>query len=176
MRWSEIVRTWGTTPAERARPFPCDAVLPDQDDAWYRAVTIAAEPAVVFRWLCQLRAAPYSYDWIDNFGRQSPRQLTPGLDALELGQRFMSGFDLVDFEQDVHVTLRARGPKWFPSLAVTYRIEHGQEAGCRLVVKLALRLGPGVLGTFVRWVGPGLDWVMMRRQLLNLKVLAEGRT
>ena len=32
-----------------------------------------------------------------------------------------------------------------------------------------------VLHTFVRWLAAPLDLIMMRRQLLNLKGLAEGR-
>lgn len=59
-------RTWGSTEAERARQYPCDRWLVDPDDVCFRAIDVAAQPAVVFRWLCQLRAAPYSYDWIDN--------------------------------------------------------------------------------------------------------------
>jgi hypothetical protein len=54
-------------------------------------VTVHASPAVV-RWLCQLRAAPYAYDWLDNWGKQSPRQLIPGLENLKLGQTVMTIF------------------------------------------------------------------------------------
>src|SRR5262249_6937940 len=69
-------RTWGSTPAERRMQFPCDRHLPACDDALFRAVSVAAPAPLLFRWLCQLRVAPYSYDWLDNFGRRSPRQLT----------------------------------------------------------------------------------------------------
>ena len=100
--------TWGSTAAERRRWFPCDDVLPDAQDAYYRAVDVQAAPEIVFRWLCQMRAAPYSYDLIDNFGRPSPDELTPGLDDLEVGQTFMTIFELAEFARDRHLTLRLR--------------------------------------------------------------------
>ncbi len=174
MRWSEIVRTWGTTPQEQQRSFPCDKILPDHNEAYYRSVSVLAEPATVFRWLCQLRVAPYSYDWIDNLGRRSPRELDPDLENLELGQHFMDIFELVDFEQQVHITLRLRRPGVFPPLAVSYFLCPGAESECRLIVKLAVQVRPGLRDQLARRLGPWLDWVMMRRQLLNLKALAEG--
>src|SRR5260221_260239 len=85
LRWPEV-RTWGSTAEERRATFACDRHLPRHDDALFRAVTVAAPAALLFRWLGQLRVAPYSYDWIDNFGRRSPRQLTAGLDDLRVGQ------------------------------------------------------------------------------------------
>jgi hypothetical protein len=174
MGWSEMVCTWGTSAEERERRFPCDGVLPDANEAYYRGVTVSADPPTVFSWLCQLRVAPYSYDWIDNFGRTSPRELTPDLENLELAQRFMSIFDLVEFERNVHITLRLRSPGLFPLLAVSYCIDPESDSSCRLLVKRVVQFRPGLRSRLSRRLGPSLDWVMMRRQLLNLKALAEG--
>src|SRR5436305_1157880 len=99
------VKDWGTTEAERAEAFPCDQQLPEITKAWYRGVDVDAPPPVVFRWLCQLRQAPYSYDILDNFGRRSPRTLTPGLEQLERGQKFMMFYTLEDFEPDRSITI-----------------------------------------------------------------------
>jgi hypothetical protein len=146
---------WGTTPAERAAPLPCDDLLPGARTVVDRAVTVEADPATTFRWLCQLRVAPYSYDLIDNFGRRSPRELTPGVDQLEPGQRFITIFRLVAFDRDRHITI-ARGA-W---IAVTYAI-HAD----RLHMRIRTRDRKPLL--------PYLDLPMARRQLLNLKELAE---
>ena len=99
-----VASTWGTTQDERLQQFPCDRYLKDFDAAYYRGVTVNASPNIMFRWLCQLRVAPYSYDWIDNLGRRSPQELTPGLEDLKVGLRFM-GMELVDFARDEHLTV-----------------------------------------------------------------------
>jgi hypothetical protein len=64
---------WGSTADERGASYPCEEFVPDADIAVFRAIDISAPVAVVFRWLCQLRVAPYSYDLLDNLGRRSPR-------------------------------------------------------------------------------------------------------
>ena len=170
--------TWGTEPDERLLPFPCDAVLDRFDEAYYRGVSIDAEPGVVFRWLCQMRVAPYSYDWIDNFGRRSPRTLTPGLDQLAVGQTVMTLFELVDFERDRHVTIRTRRDSAvfapFGDAAISYLIVRKANGEFRLLVKLLVRYPRGPLGWFLRCALPTGDLIMMRRQLLNFKALAEG--
>src|SRR5881397_3346484 len=103
-----VAATWGTRPSERALPFPCDGYVDRPDAVYYRGITVQAPPASLFRWLCQLRAAPYSYDWIDNGGRRSPQTLTPGLDDLAVGQSVMRIFQLAAFEPGRHLTLLGR--------------------------------------------------------------------
>ena len=148
-------------------------MLPGFDVAMFRGVTVRARAPVAFRWLCQLRVAPYSYDWLDNLGRRSPRTLTPGAERLELGQRVMGIFDLVGFEPDRHLTLRLRKPGIFPPLAVSYLLAPRDTGGCRLLAKLVVRERPGLRDRIGREIFPWLDWIMMRRQLLNLKQLSE---
>ena len=172
--WSH---TWGTTEAERAYPFPCDDLIARPDAAYYRGVTVDAPPAVTFRWLCQMRVAPYSYDWIDNRGRRSPQQLTPGLDGLQLGQDVMTIFELADFALDRHLTIRIKpngaASRVFGDIAASYCLVADGPHRCRLLVKLVVRCPRGLRGRVMRALLPCGDLVMMRRQLLNLKRLAE---
>jgi hypothetical protein len=152
---------WNATDAEVAALRPCDELVPGAATQADRAISIAAAPGVVFRWLCQLRVAPYSYDLLDNFGRCSPRALTPGLDELMPGQRFMSIFRLQSFVRGEHITLRNR------TVAVTYAVAP-EPGGSRLAVRVRFA-GSRLLSTALH-VG---DLVMMRKQLLTLKELAE---
>jgi hypothetical protein len=173
-RTRAVARTWGSTAQERALEFACDRFVADPSDAVYRAVTVNAPPALLFRWLCQLRAAPYSYDWLDNFGRQSPRRLTPRLDRLQVGQRIMMVFRLAAFEPDRHITaVLDRLTFLLGALAVTYLIVPETEERCRLVVKVAAAHPRTPIGTAMRGLLPAGDLVMMRKQLLTLRKLAE---
>jgi hypothetical protein len=174
---ASIAITWGSTESERAHIFPCDSVLPDAQFDLYRAVDVEAPAPVVFRWLCQLRVAPYSYDFLDNWGRQSPRALTPGLAELAVGQKFMI-FTLAEFETDRQITLRivpGRPRRLFGDLAVSYTLVPDGDKRCRLVVKLRVDLpGNGLLARFHRTFLAWGDLIMMRKQLLTLKELAEA--
>jgi hypothetical protein len=170
-------KVWGVSSGECELTYPCDPFMEAPDAAYYRGVAIHAAPATVFRWLCQMRAAPYSYDWIDNMGRKSPRELTPGLGELEVGQEFMTTFELIEFDTDRHLTLRmkreALGHKLFGDVLVSYVIQPEKDGTCRLLVKIIMRYPKGILGTLMRLIVPPGDWIMMRRQLLNFKELSE---
>jgi hypothetical protein len=166
-----VVWRWGTTPEERAAALPCDRFLPEADDVAHRAIDVAAPTEVVFRWLCQMRVAPYSYDLVDNLGRRSPRQLTPGLDRLELGQRFAHIFRLVDVEPGRSLTIRTdSGP--FGDVVCTYVVSP-RPGGSRLFVRLRIRYPRGPLGPVFRVLLPPGDLVMMRKQLRTFAELAE---
>jgi hypothetical protein len=169
--WRRAVERWGATDEEVADRWPCDDIPLAADLVLWRAVEVAAPPAVLFRWLCQLRVAPYSYDWLDNRGRRSPRTLTPGLDQLEIGQRFMTIFRLASFAADDHVTLTSHTAA-FGDIAVTYRARARPGAGSRLAVKIRVQAPRGPHGWLCRTVLPAGDLVMMRRQLLHLAELA----
>jgi hypothetical protein len=171
------VRTWGSLPAERRADYPCDAFLPDPDDVLFRGVAVDAGAAIVFRWLCQLKVAPYSYDWIDNWGRRSPPELTAGAEELVVGQSIMRIFTLAAFEAGRHVTfvLTDEGAaRLFGGIAGTYSVAPDGATRSRLVVKLLVRHPKRWPGTWIRPFLPAGDLVMMRKQLLNLKRLAEG--
>ncbi len=162
-----VADNWGATPAEQAESLPCDLLLPEASTRLHRAVSVRAPVGLLYRWLCQLSIAPYSYDWIDNRGRTSPPELCPGSDALQVGQRFMMILRLAAFEPGHHLTLVNR------RTAVTYTTRPAPD-GSRLLARMLFappggRFGATLLGGPLA-VG---DLVMMRRQLLNLKRLAE---
>lgn len=160
--------SWSATDADRRRHLPCDDLLPDAALVLHRAADVAAPPPLVFRWLCQLRVAPYSYDALDKLGRRSPQRLLPGLDQLAVGQRVLRVFRITSFRAPEHLTIEHRGV--FGRVAVTYAVLRRQ-GGSRLCAR-------------IRWTPPlstprtaGLwalgDLVMARRQLLTLRRLAE---
>ena len=162
-----LADNWGATAAERALRLPCDELLPGAALRAHRAVTIDAPPATVYRWLCQLRFAPYSYDLIDNLGRRSPRHLIPDAEILEPGQPMVAIFRLHSATPGEQLTLQTR------RAAMTYAVRAG-EGGTRLLGRLVFDPPGGRLGAAL--IAPALslgDLVMMRRQLLNFKALAE---
>jgi hypothetical protein len=166
---------WNATQEEAAATYPCDALAADRFLPLTRAIDVAAPPPVVFRWLCQLRAAPYSYDWIDNLGRRSPGQLKPGLDDLQVGQRFLIA-TITGFVRGQHITGRATpgAERLFGVISLTYQVVGRGTDGSRLLVRLDVR-PPSRLWERARYLV--LAWgdvIMMQKQLRTLKRLAES--
>lgn len=158
---------WGVSAAEVRQHYPCDDVVPTPAIALWRGVTVQARPDVVWPWLRQLRLAPYSYDWIDNAGRQSPTTLVhlpdprPGEPfSTFAGSRAVGR--VVSAEPGRQLTASVMG-------ALMSYVLSPEDETTRLLLKVVLPER--------RWYGRALalgDWPMARRQLLNLKRLAEG--
>ena len=156
---------WNVTDNEVARHYPCDDFVPTPTLQAWRGVTVQTTPETLWRWVSQIRIAPYSYDWIDNLGRRSPQRLV-GLPEPVVGESFSTAATrpfgrIVAVEPPEHLTGEIMGTCMSYVLA-----PYGQST--RLLMKLVT--------TMSRWLTPGLsvgDLVMARRQLLNLKRLAE---
>ncbi|MBD5633361.1 MAG: hypothetical protein IAI49_02680 [Candidatus Eremiobacteraeota bacterium] len=168
-------RGWGVSEAEGRAAYPCDALPFARDETFYRGIGVAAPPALVFRWLCQLRAAPYSYDWLDNFGRPSPSRLTDGLERLDVGQRIMLIFRLVAFQYGKSMTLELGSRVAAAAMgdfAGSYLVVPNGD-GTRLLAKILVRYPRGLYGTWLRRVMPHGDLFMFKEQLRRLKRYAE---
>ena len=163
-----IGQRWGVTDAEVARRYPCDDLVESPVLQLWRGVTVDASPAEVWPWLCQLQVAPYSYDWIDNLGQRSPRELRglpdpePGGHFSQSAGRFKVG-RVLSIGHEEHLTAVILG-------AVMSYVLSADGTSTRLLLKIVMERR--------HWYGPVLavgDWPMARRQLLNLKGLAEGQ-
>ena len=156
---------WGVTDAETTRPYPCDAFVDEPALEAWRAVDVDAPPDAVWPWVAQLRVAPYSYDWVDNRGRRSPRHL---LDLPEpaVGDNFTSvgGREtgrIVSLDPGRQLTGTIMGAH------LSYVLDRRGVLGTRLLLKVVMQRT-----RFASALSLG-DLVMARRQLLNLKHHAE---
>lgn len=165
---------WNATDEEASRWYPADDAVPGRPVRMTRAIDVAAPVETTWRWLCQLSEAPYSYDWIDNLGRRSPRTLTPGAERIELGQTMAIVLRVTSFEAPHQWTgvTTPRGSKPFGAVAMTYAAEPAP-AGSRIVARVTAEAH----GRPTRVRAMALAWgdlVMIRKQLHTLKRLAEG--
>lgn len=165
---------WSWGPAIPGGPSHA-AALPRPCTIATRAVRTTATPEALYLWLCQLRRAPYSYDWIDNFARRSPQRADPAMTRLAVGQRFMTIFTLLDFETDRSLTLGMRPgapSRLFGALVVEYRIDRlpGDERQLGAILRMpSAGRGAAARNIALAWG----DLVMMRKQLRELSRLAE---
>jgi len=156
---------WGVTDRETTLHYPCDDFVAAADVQAWRGVTAQAAPAVVWSWVTQIRVAPYSYDWIDNRGRRSPRQRLD-LPEPRVGEAFTSSGGrplgrIVSVDPGRQLTATILG-------AYMSYVLVPHDAATRLLLKVVMSTN--------RFAAPAVcigDLVMARRQLLNLKQLAE---
>jgi hypothetical protein len=157
---------WGVSRSEASRAYPCDDFVASPTLQAWRGVSVEAPVEVVWPWVAQVRIAPYSYDWIDNRGHRSPRVLA-GLPEPQVGERFTTTAGrsvgrIVSVDPGRQLTGNIGGA------FMSYVLVPQEPDGTRLLLKVVARTA--------RWAALGLslgDLIMARRQLLNLKQLAE---
>ncbi len=157
---------WGVRASETEQHYPCDDFVSSPALEAWRGVTVRAPVEDVWPWVAQVRLAPYSYDWIDNLGRRSPRELQ-NLPEPQVGDKFTTSGGrrlgrILAVEPGEHLTATIMGAY------MSYVLEPCGDDSTRLLLKLVMRTG--------RWAAPAIsagDLVMARRQLLNFKRLAE---
>lgn len=157
---------WGVSDSEISRSYPCDDFVTSPALQAWRGVSVEAPAQAVWPWVAQVRLAPYSYDWIDNLGRRSPCALVD-LPEPQAGEKFTTagGRELgriVSVEPGNQLTGRIMGA------FMSYVLVPQDHDRTRLLLKVVMQTS--------RWAAIGLsvgDLIMARRQLLNLKLLAE---
>jgi hypothetical protein len=157
---------WGVSDSEISRSYPCDDFVTSPALQVWRGVGVDAPAEAVWPWVAQVRLAPYSYDWIDNLGRRSPRELV-GLPEPRVGDRFTAAGGrklgrIVSVEPGNQLTGKIMGA------FMSYVLVPQDHETTRLLLKVVMQTSSLVaLGVSIG------DLIMARRQLLNLKRLAE---
>ncbi len=158
---------WGVTDDEVALAYPCDEWVERPTLVAWRGVTVHASAEDLWPWVTQVRVAPYSYDWVDNLGRRSPRTLLD-LKPPTVGQHFTCAGGkklgrILSVEEQHQLTGRIAGA------VMSYVLE---QPSAHAPTRLLLKVISDVPRTFAPLLSAG-DLVMARRQLLNWKLLAE---
>ena len=175
-----LTERWGTLPHEPALPMPGDQLIPEPAMNATRAIVIDVPPDEVYPWFAQMgpgRAGWYSYDWIDNRGVESARQIHPEWVITEPGASMGGmagiGFDIVEAVpgRQLVISVTTDAPLAF---TMSYLLERWGNGSTRVLVRIRGESEGGRwLNPLIRFaLGPG-DFVMVRRQLIGVKQRAE---
>jgi hypothetical protein len=169
---------WGATEEERERPLPGDNLVEGPTLDATRAITIRAQPGDIWPWLVQVgvnRAGWYSYDWLDNLGRPSARQVIPELQDIKVG-------DVMPMSPDgkhgirVHALDPPCSMIWGTpgDTSWAWLLDPQSDGSTRVITRVRSRY---------RWLSPSIafsmllefaDIWMIRRMLLNLRERIEA--
>ena len=108
----------------------------------------------------------------------SPNQLIPGLENLVLGQRVMGIFKRVEFEPNRHLTIildDEQAISIFGDIAASYVVLPVTQSSCRLILKGLIRYPRNSFWSWMRYILPWGDLLMMRQQFLRLESLAQSQ-
>ncbi len=169
---------WGATAEERAARMPGDEFLVDPRPArvvMTRAVSIDAPPATVWPWLAQLGrgAGWYSFDRLDNGGRESARHVVSWVPPLALGDASPVGY-LRRVDPGSGFTWWSYGVRFLgASQRGSYDVHlRADGSTSRLVIRWTSD-ATGVLARPALWAFCVIDSIMSIRQLKGIRQRAE---
>ena len=143
-----------------------------------RRIEINAGAPDIFVWLNQLRIAPYSYDFIDNKSRKSPRYIIENLPPLKINTHYLLSFHILEFEDNSFIACRFCEPINTPvslytrSLFLEYRIvKQGDRSILWCKIKGYYKKDLSSRGFFI--IFSAINKIMMNKQLNNIKKLSE---
>jgi len=170
---------WGATDEEVSRGMPGDGIVDNPTFNATRAITIEAGPEEIWPWIVQMglgRAGWYSYDWIDNLGRPSARDVLPDYqlprpgDLVPVSPNGKQGFRVKSLE-------RHRSLLWWDGKGQTtwaWGLYPQPDGTTRLVTRIRMRYNwksPQIILLLTIDVG---DIVMIRKCLYGIKERAEA--
>jgi hypothetical protein len=188
----------GPGEAEQAMPLAGDELLPDAVGSATHGITIAARPEVIWPWLVQMgcrRAGWYSWDFLDNAGVPSAREILPEFQAVHVGDMLPatpkgdSSFEvlrieppnvlvlggLYDLDTDRPMRFAAARPVRYWQVTWAFILEPIADATTRLHVRARAALDPHGRGSNARLlIAPLVHHFMETAQLRHLRDRVEG--
>jgi hypothetical protein len=169
---------WGATDAEVGRALPGDGLVDSPTFDATRAITVGAPPEAVWPWLVQVgvnRAGWYSYDLLDNLGRQSARKVIPELQHIEPG-------DLLPMSPDGKQGIRVHAldpPHWMiwgtpGNTSWVWILDPQTDGTTRLITRVRSKPTRGPSSIAFAVLLEFADFPMIRRMLLNLRSRIEA--
>jgi protein-S-isoprenylcysteine O-methyltransferase Ste14 len=166
---------------EAERRLPGDEALPGRRVRWTHGITIDARPAEIWQWLIQMgcgRAGWYSYDGLDNGGVPSAERIVGELQRAEVGQIF----PMRPGAKDSFVVRALEPEQWLVlgdaagSATWAFALDAVDGVSTRLLTRSTGSYNRFVAGLLLETLLRPIHFGMQRRQLLNLKRNAEGRS
>lgn len=183
--------------AENERPLPGDDLLADAAAQVTHGVTVRADAETIWPWLVQMgcrRAGWYSYDYLDNAGVESAKEIHPELQSIAVGDVIPAtpegedGFEvlrvepprvlvlggLFDPDAKTQPPFDADRPERYFHMTWAFVLEPLAEKETRLLVR-ARAAYPQSGRLHSMWIRP-VHHFLQTAQLRNLKARVEGRT
>lgn len=170
---------WGATDDEVARLMPGDELVTSPTLNATRAVTINARPEDIWPWIIQIgfgRAGWYSYDWIDNLGKPSARQIVPAWQDLNVSDKIYLSqrtFEIVQQIDPYRSMLWVGDESAATAGTWAWGLYPMNDSQTRLVTRLRGKYNWTSPWIVLLLVVDTLDIVMMRRCMLGIKERAE---